>query len=109
VRFDFLNLFHRSIDKAGITYPYGEAIDLVMVLAETPGTHTHASENDWEWPATWAEIASIAQSQRFLNLHRGEGTPPVSLPMPWPESPKVTAEEMREAEKTLERRSAFAT
>jgi hypothetical protein len=79
----------------------------VETLASTPGTHTHASEQEWEYPATWAEIATVWHAQRFLNLHRDKDSAPLMLPYPWTDADAVTPEERQAAEEVLERRSAF--
>jgi hypothetical protein len=79
----------------------------VRILAGTPGTHTHAAEQGWDYPATWAEISAVWHTQRFLNLHRDAGSAPLQLPYPWPDTEAVTPEERRVAEEVLERRSAF--
>lgn len=74
------------------------------------GTHTHASVQGWEWPATMAEVVTIMHAQWFMNVHRDRSISPqpISLPVPWPDRDAVSPEVHAEYEQQLIARSAFA-
>lgn len=64
--------------------PFGEAIDLVHGLADTPGTRTHAELNDWSWPATFTDLAIISHAEWYMNVHRNpKKTGEITYPRPW--------------------------
>jgi phytoene/squalene synthetase len=79
----------------------------VNTLAATPGTHTHASVEAWDWPATYAEISTILQAMKVVNFIRDQDVTPIRLPFPWRDADAVTPEERLVAEAELERRSAL--
>lgn len=93
---------------------FGEAIDLVSRLANTPGTHLHAELNDWGWPATLAEVSQILHAQAFMNANRDtkEHPQPFELPMPWdkaePVDEGVSDDERERLRRVLAEHSAFA-
>lgn len=67
---------------------------------------------DYEWPASYVEIAQILHAEWYLNVHRDReaSKEPIRLPRPWSTkdpNADVTAEQRAELEQTLLARSAL--
>ena len=93
----------------GRSIPYGEAIDCVNELRSEFGTHLHAADAGWDFPASYGEVIALVQAQAFIAVHRDPKKPPVDLPTPWPGAePRFSPEEVEAAEKELRRRSAIS-
>jgi hypothetical protein len=72
--------------------PFGEAIALVYGFRDEMGTRTHASVNDWAFPATIADLVTIEHAEWYMNAHRTEKSGPIRLPRPWPAAAPAEAQ-----------------
>lgn len=71
------------------------------------GTHLHADDAGWEFPATYGELMSMVIAQGYLTVHRDPKFPAKPLPTPFKSSTTFTPEEIAIAERQLEARSAI--
>lgn len=76
------------------------------------GSHLFAEMRDYDWPASYADIAGILHAEWYMNVHRDTkaSKEPIKLPRPWSDkdpNADVTAEERAELEQKLLARSAL--
>lgn len=113
MRADFRRWFGLNLDDVGDTFTFGEAWDHVQTLRDTPGSWFHAALVNWAWPATWAEIATIAAATSTVNVNRDtkKQREPIEFSFPWTgvedEAEQVTDEEREALKATLRQYSAF--
>ncbi len=81
----------------------------MYLLAETPGTQTHASAGGWAYPLTRGEIDQRVALFAFLNANRDREKHPAPFEpdWPWPEVPLVSDERRAELMAYLEANSVF--
>jgi len=96
-----------ALDDIGESISWDETVDLVNQLQVEMGTHTHASTQGWEFPATYGEIVQQRLTQRIFDFLLGKDDDRVTIPAPWSAQPIASAEELADAERALERRSAI--
>lgn len=83
------------------------------MLSATPGTHLHADLARWAYPATWADLATIAAATSTVNANRDAKKQPEPIEFPWPwtgvedAAEQVTDEERDALKETLRKYSAF--
>jgi hypothetical protein len=82
----------------------------VNALRREWGTHLHADESDWEFPASFGDVMSMAIANGFYTVHRDPKSPQSGnpFPAPWGDGrPRFTPEEIEIAEQRLAARSAI--
>ncbi len=69
------------------------------------GTHLHAADSGWEFPARYGEAMTLLLAQGYITVHRDPKAARTELPTPWGAGqPKFTPEEVAAAEQILEAR-----
>lgn len=81
------------------------------LLKET-GSHLFAELREYDWVASYADIASMLHAEWYMNVHRDTkaSKDPIKLPRPWSAkdpNADVTAEERAVLERKLLERSAL--
>jgi hypothetical protein len=80
----------------------------VNELAREWGTHLHAVEAEWEFPASYGDVMALTLAQGFVTVHRDPKKPVTELTAPWGDGkPRFTPEEIEAAERQLAARSAI--
>lgn len=95
------------LDVAEDTLSLGEFHDLVVGFANTPGTHTHASVNEWRWPMTRESFAVQLQAVWFFNANRAKDVAAMQWEWPWRPADAVSDAERERLMAVLEKHSAF--
>ena len=110
LRFDFRDRFGLSLDDAGDSYTFAEAIDLVLELLDEQGTRSHAAVRGWSYPLSWSSQMLQQMVEMYAAAHRDtkQQPKPLSLGWPWPRQSDVTDEEHEALKQQLIARSALA-
>lgn len=108
MRLDFRRL-GMSLERMGVDYTFGEAIDYWSRLAQEWGTHIHAAANDMDYPMTIAEVELRTLSTNYLNANRDRDIHPEPFKprWPWRDADYVAPEVRAEFLAKLEARSVF--
>lgn len=76
------------------------------------GSHLFAALRDYDWAASYSDIAQMLHAEWYMNVHRDTkaSREPIRLPRPWSEkdpNADVTADQRAELEQKLLARSAL--
>jgi hypothetical protein len=79
--YDFRSRFGLGMSDVGTVVPWGEVVNLVLVLLRDPSSWLHTSVNGWSHPISyeWPVLASIYDLHAQVNSKRK----PKPFPRPW--------------------------